>query len=137
MKALTLLLALFLIAFEAIPEGLADRGKKALAGVLEFVYLAVITIALFAYISAIQPLICTDTPLYILIIGYVFVRFAVFDLFYNAARGIHLLSTGNTKLSDRVLNWIVIKYRVHISLVLLVKLMLLCVGVTLLTKTIK
>jgi len=135
MKIFTLLLALFLIAFEAIPEGLADRGKKALAGAIEFIYTAVITIALFAYISAIQPLICTTTPLWVLIIGYVFMRFAVFDLFYNAARGIHLLSTGNTKLSDRILNWIVIEYKVHISLVLLVKFMLFCVGVTLLTKT--
>ena len=135
MKLFTLLLALFLIAFEAIPEGLADRGKKALAGVLEFVYLAVITIAVFAYISEVQLQIYTSTPLYVLILGYIFVRFAVFDLFYNAARGINLLSTGNTKLSDRILNWIVIKGKVHISLVLLVKFMLLCVGVTFLTKT--
>ena len=136
MKAFTLLLALFLILFEAVPEGLADRGKKALAGVLESIYLAVITTALFAYICGIQPLFYTATPLYVLIIGYVFVRFALFDIFYNAARGINLLYVGNTKLSDRILNWIVIKGGVHLSLVLFVKFIFLCMGVTFLTKTI-
>ena len=135
MKIFTLLLALFLIAFEAIPEGLADRGKKALAGAIEFIYTTVITIALFAYISAIQPLICTATPLWVLIIGYVFVRFPLFDPIRNIAADVHWLYIGRTKLSDRALRWIIEKYRVHISLVLTVKFMFLCVGVTLLTKT--
>jgi len=50
---MNLIVALFLIIFEAVSEGLYDRQKKTIAGVIEFIYRAVVTLIIFAWLTII------------------------------------------------------------------------------------
>lgn len=109
MKRFTFLaLALFLIVFEAIPEGLALGGHKTIAGMFEFVYLGVITTLLFAYISGYRHsalVYLTGIRVFVLLAGYVFVRFALFDYIHNLSAGLPLFYIGTTKWHDQVWQW--------------------------------
>ena len=110
MKRFTyLLLALFLIVFEAVPEGLALAGSKTIAGVFEFVYLAVITLLLFSFFTGHKyrhPFgYTTYTKLLMLLGGYVFVRFALFDCIHNLSAGLPLFYIGTTKWYDLAWQW--------------------------------
>lgn len=97
--------ALFLIIFEAVYEGLRDRGKKTIAGVIEFIYLSVITLIVYAWLSG-YLIFHVNNPLFILTIGgYVLVRYALFDPVYNKCRGNDLWYIGNTKIYDKLLGW--------------------------------
>ena len=99
-----LIAAIFLILFEAIPEGLRDRGKKTIAGVIEFIYLAAMTLAVFAWLTG-QHHRPPDPNLWFVIAGYILLRYAIFDAAYNLARGNPLFYIGNTKIYDRLLGW--------------------------------
>jgi hypothetical protein len=87
-----------------MPEGLRDRGKKTLAGIIEFIYRAVITIAIFLWIK-VMFYISHDGNLYVLLAGYVLLRYALFDYIYNLCAGQTLFFTGTTKLFDKFWNW--------------------------------
>lgn len=103
---INLLVALFLILFEAIPEGFADRGWKTLGGVLEFIKIAVITVFIFGTINGyfIYYVPNVNTMFY-LIGGYLLLRFAIFDFAYNISRGVELFYIGTTKLFDKFWQW--------------------------------
>ena len=121
---MNLLIALFLIIFEAVPDGLADRGKKALAGVLESVYLIVITLVIFALfngiiLSKLALSLCDGYVIWRVLVGYALLRFAIFDLIYNLVRGnLPLSYIGTTKLFDRALNKIISKLKISMGLVI-------------------
>jgi hypothetical protein len=102
---MNLLIALFLILFEAIPEGLADRGKKRIAGVIEFIYRAVITLTIFYILGGFCKIHLTSTPFWQVIVGYVLLRFALFDLCYNLTRKLPVFYIGDTKLFDKFWKW--------------------------------
>lgn len=108
---MNLLTALFLIIFEAVPEALSDKGKKTTSGVLEFIYLAAVTLAVFAVVNG-YSLPRKDINPYYIIGGYVLLRFALFDLIYNFVRRNELFYIGKTKLSDKVWNWFFKKTRI-------------------------
>ena len=108
---MNLLIALFLIVFEAAPEALSDKGKKAIAGVMEFIYLAFVTICVFAVFNG-YTLPQKDSNPYYIIGGYVLLRFALFDLLYNFVRRNEPWYVGKTKLSDKAWNWFFKKTRI-------------------------
>ena len=114
---MNLLIALFLILFESIPEALYDRGKKTLSGVLEFIYLIVVTFAVFAVFNGLI-LRSPDTCLWRVLVGYVLFRFAIFDLVYNLIRGNRLSYIGDTKFFDRKLNWLIERFKVAMGLII-------------------
>jgi hypothetical protein len=103
-----LLAALFLILFEAIPEALVLKGHKTVAGVIEFIYRAVVTIILFGWLMG----LCFSHygySVYYTIGGYLLLRFALFDVIYNLIAGLPIFYIGCTKLSDKLwqkfFNW--------------------------------
>jgi len=97
---LILLAAIFLIVFEAIPEALALRGHKTVAGIIEFVYRAVITVVFFGWLMG----LCFSHygySVYYSIGGYLLLRFALFDIVYNLTADLPIFYIGCTKLSDK------------------------------------
>jgi hypothetical protein len=105
-KLLYLFVALFLILFEAIPEGLALGGHKTIAGGFEFIYLAAITVFVYACVIGLNFTWSKPTTSFIhVLIGYVLLRFALFDIVYNLSAGLNLFFIGTTKGSDQIWNW--------------------------------
>ena len=102
-----ILVAIFLILFEACFEGLHTGGHFIASEIVEFVYLAVITFCLFAYLMRIK-LFKQQKPMMFwkIIVGYVLLRFALFDIVFNLSAGLSLNFIGDTKLFDQALQWI-------------------------------
>jgi len=109
---MNLLIALFLILFESVPEGLRLAGHKGIAGGIEFIFLAVVTFMMFSYttgayriftrrntVLSLQPNILTVLG------GYVLLRFAIFDVIHNWCAGLPLFFIGNTKWYDQIWQW--------------------------------
>lgn len=128
---MNLLLALFLIVFEAIPEGLADRGMKTFAGILEALKLVVITGLLFLFFNGIIRFEYNSYIWYI-VVGYILVRFSLFDLLYNLSRGVELNHVGTTKLYDKV--YFSITKKMPFPYILFVKLVFITCGISMLLK---
>ena len=112
---MNLILALFLVIFESVPEALADRGKKAIAGNLEFVYRTVVTVLVFAWanqnvigsnayaeLSLFEFLLNFILNYWTVLVGYVLLRFALFDPLRNVCAGMPLFYIGSTKLYDKI-----------------------------------
>jgi len=98
-----ILIALFLIVFEAVYEGLLIRGKHIASELIELVYRAVLTLVLFAWVTGTKSIINTDVQFIRIIVGYVFLRFSIFDPIWNLAAGQPINFVGSTKLFDKFL----------------------------------
>jgi hypothetical protein len=122
---MNILIALFLVVFEAVPEALYDEGRKTLAGVLEFVYRAVVTLVLFVWMVGVPAFPAREQSLLILLIGYVLLRFALFDYIYNAIRGVELNYIGTTKLWDKFLR----RLKIHPTLLIFIRFIALVWGI--------
>ena len=99
-----LLTAILFIGIEALYEGLALTGHKTIAGIIEGIYRAVVTLIVFAWLIGLQWHIY-EGNYYFIIGGYLLMRFAIFDLIYNAIAGLPLTYIGKTKLSDKFWTW--------------------------------
>jgi len=95
---MNLILALFLIIFEAIFEGLKTGGHHIASEMVEAVYLACVTFGLFAWINSVKSF--EYKPILRILIGYVLLRFALFDLVWNIAAGQDWFYYGITKAYD-------------------------------------
>ena len=109
---MNLLIALFLILFEACPEGLSLAGYKGLAGGMEFIFLAVITFVMFSYTTGVyriftrkHPVLSLQPRILPVIGGYVLLRFALFDVIHNLCAGIPVFFIGTTKWYDLFWQW--------------------------------
>ena len=100
-----LVIILFLIISEAIYEALYDEGKKTLSGLVEFFYRAVVTVMALLWLSDKFSLPSSPVPLWKLIGGFIFIRYALFDLTYNLIRKLPWFYIGQTKIFDKVWNW--------------------------------
>ena len=98
-----LLLSILTNALEAIYEGLYDNGKKTIAGILELIQKAV-GVFTVAYITSDLLTHHIYIPIWKLIVGFILIRFLIFDYIYNITRGLSLTYIGNTKLYDKFLN---------------------------------
>jgi len=89
-------------ALEAIADGLYDKGKKTISGVIEFIgkLVGIFTVAYVTYGITVYTI---DIPVWKIILGFVFVRFLIFDYIYNITRGLEFEYIGNTKLYDKFL----------------------------------
>ena len=101
---MNLILALFLIVFEACSEGLHTGGHYLASEIVEVVYLSGITLIAFAWMNrtpwfTILPLM----SFWKVLIGYLLLRFALFDIIWNISAGQDLFFYGTTKLYDRVM----------------------------------
>ena len=105
MNWMTLIFALFLIVFEAVPEGLALGGHKTIAECVEFVYLSGVTLGLFAWLKGIRNYEYARNFIKT-IIGYLLLRYAIFDVILNKSAGLPIDFIGSTKGLDFVLSWV-------------------------------
>jgi len=98
---MNLILALFLIIVEAVFEGLKISGHHIASELVEMVYLAVVTFGLFAWLNWKQVNSFFDRQSIVrVLIGYVLLRFALFDLIWNLSAGQEWNYYGITKLYD-------------------------------------
>lgn len=117
-RLLYLGIALFLIVFEAVTEGLALAGHKTIAGCIEFVFLAGVTLTVFAYFTQsysgegkyriqysnfLARVFYTQNNFWWYVAGYVLLRLALFDIVHNVSAGLPVFYLGDTKLFDIVI----------------------------------
>ena len=101
---MNLLLALFLL-LEAVFEGLRTGGHLFASEIVEVVYLSGITFGLFAWLNWRQVNSFFDrSKLIKVLIGYILLRFALFDLVWNVSAGQDLFFYGTTKVYDRFMS---------------------------------
>lgn len=97
---MNLLLAIFLL-LEAVFEGLRTGGHLLAAEIMEAGWLAAVTYGLYSFINGHG---FNYKPILKAIIGYVLLRFALFDLIWNLSAGQDWNFYGTTKLYDTVMN---------------------------------
>jgi len=117
-----LLTAILLILLEGIYEGLKAGGHHIASASVEFVFLAMKYTIILAFMSGrTTPFKYPVIALWKIILGYVFLRFGLFDLVWNVSAGQDIFYMGNTKLYDIILSWFVEVGKVAMILVLFVK----------------
>lgn len=125
---MNLLLALFLIVFEAVYEAIKD---KTLAGVIEFIYRAVLTVMAFMWMSGMAYPTLLESNLLYTLGGYLLLRFAIFDAIYNLMSGLPVFFIGTTKLFDKAWRWFFSKTGIpHEHFLALLKFICLLIGIT-------
>jgi len=97
---MNLLLALFLL-IEAVFEGLRTGGHLLAAELVEVVYLAGITFIMFLWYNIEFSFDTKIASFWKVIIGYILLRFALFDTIWNISAGQDLFYYGTTKVYDR------------------------------------
>jgi len=111
MNWIILILALFLIVFEAVYEGLKIRKKHIASGIIEFIFLTVVILSFFAWPMGRQFPFNVNPASYLKVIGgYLLLRFALFDLIWNISADQRWFYLGRTKLYDRFLREVPISF---------------------------
>ena len=101
---MNLLIALFLIVFEALYEGFKLRKWHIISEIIEFIYLACITFVIFGWYNGYFAATATNPDFWFVLFGYVLLRFAIFDLIFNLSAGLSVFYIGKTKLFDKLLS---------------------------------
>ena len=98
-------IATLLIIGEAIFEGLRTAGYYLAAEIIEAIYLAGIALIIFAGINEKIPgrVRVRGMNLLKILVAYLLLRFAIFDITWNLAAGQNWLYYGSTKLYDRIM----------------------------------
>jgi len=96
---------LVVIFLDAIGDALYDRKLKTLSGVLQSILLGffVTCVCLMDAPVILRPV--DHAGVIWLLVGYVCLRYALFDYVYNVARDINIFYTGSTKLLDKFWRW--------------------------------
>ena len=103
---MNLILAIFLL-LEAVSEGLRTGGHYLASELVEVVYLCGITYMAFAWLNRRYIFKEPDLPSFIkILIGYLLLRFALFDVIWNISAGQDLFYYGTTKLYDRIMTFL-------------------------------
>lgn len=100
---MNLLIALFLIVFEASYEGFKLRKWHITSEIIEFIYLIFITFVIFGWYNGYFVEMPTNPDFWFVLVGYILFRYAIFDFIFNLASGNSLFYIGNTKLFDKLL----------------------------------
>jgi len=98
------LLALFLIIFEALHEGLKVAGYYMASEIVEFIYLVGVSLMAFAWLNKKYIFKNANADRFIIVvIGFFLLRFALFDSVWNLAAGQDWDYYGRTKWYDRMM----------------------------------
>jgi len=97
-----ILSAIIIILFESVGEGLMKRFNKVSWLFINWVQWLT-AFALFASWFLIFALPIHYVPIWKQVLGFVFVRFLIFDPTWNIARGVKWNYYGTTKLYDRIM----------------------------------
>ena len=96
---------ILIIFLDAIGDALYDKGIKTLSGVIQTLLLGFFLFTT-CFLDADTLLWAVSYPGAVwLMIGYVCLRYALFDYTYNIVRGLHPFFTGSTKLLDKFWTW--------------------------------
>ena len=100
-----LLTAIIIILFEAIGEGLINSSESSFRNFIfkwwmQWIIAIVLFLAWFAYALNYESYYL---PVWKLILGFVFVRFMIFDIAYNLSAGLKWNYYGRSKLYDRIM----------------------------------
>lgn len=100
-----LIYALIIILVEAITEGLLKRFNASINEVVfdNWNQMIIATSLFIVWLIVALDFDGYYVPIWKLITGFVFVRFAIFDVTWNLARGVKWNYYGTTKLYDRVM----------------------------------
>jgi len=107
-----LLLAILLVVLEGIYEGLKYRGWHKVSGVIEFIFLAVVTISAYLWVMGIDfPYqgLTIESNWWKILVGYLLFRFGIFDKVLNIAMGVPFDYVGSTKWYDNIVGWLQMK----------------------------
>ena len=98
------LLILFFIISEAIYEALYDKGQKDVSAIVEFAHKACMILFVVAHLGGAGWAfgLYTDSPGYLLV-GWILLRFALFDSMYSLVRGKGILYFGTVKAYDKIM----------------------------------
>lgn len=99
------MILLFTILFNslnALSDGLYDEGRKALSGVLKFLYIAPIIIICLLTLNGNNWITDTSKDFISVAISFLLVRYFLYDPVYNLTRGLNIFYIGNTKIYDKV-----------------------------------
>ncbi len=129
---MNILLALFLIILKAVIDGLNMRGKKTLAGWLEWLYLGVIVLICFAYAYSIPSWWVPKDTYIVSIIGFLFLRYGIHSIILNAVARQELTYIGHTKATDKAGIWLFNKFHISYSLLIFTKAISTFIGLSLL-----
>jgi hypothetical protein len=140
-----LLLAVFLTAFKAIPDGLMMRRNGMPANLLKreryrywadslyFIYHAVISLmlilALTDYCRFSSWILQYPSNLYKVIAGFIMFRFGLFDPILNISAGIEINYIGTTKRWDKIIRWICDKTKCPVEYILFIRLCIAGMGI--------
>lgn len=100
-----LIIAIVIILIEAIGEGLLKRFDTGINEILFDDWIQWVIAVMFGCVFLIVAFNFTGyfVPVWKIISGFVFVRFAIFDVMWNLARGVKWNYYGTTKWYDRVM----------------------------------
>jgi len=102
-----LLTALIIILSEAIAEGLVKRHCEKLSDIIFKGWVQILILAiLFLTWIAVAIRIDSYYPVIKMIVGYILLRYALFDVVFNVSAGLGINHIGTTKLYDKILSWI-------------------------------
>lgn len=140
-----LLLAVFLTAFKAIPDGLMMRRNGLPANLLKreryrywsdylyFIYHAVISLMLILsltdYCRFSSWILQYPSNLYKVIVGFLLFRFGLFDPILNISAGLEINYIGTTKRWDKVIRWICSKTKFPVEHIIFIRFCSLCCGI--------
>lgn len=100
---MVLLFTLLFNALEAVYESLYDKGKKSPSAIFEFVLKVGVVATCLYYYSGWHFLWYKIIPLWQVFLGFILIRFAIFDLIWNLTRGMKWNYYGTVKLYDRIM----------------------------------
>jgi hypothetical protein len=102
---MNILLALFLIIFEAVFEGLKIQGFYLASEIVELIYRVGVSLMAFAWLerNTIRYNYNILPSFLKLVVGYFLLRFALFDLIWNLSAGQHWDYYGTTKIYDKIM----------------------------------
>lgn len=101
---MNLLIALFLIVFEASYEGFKLRKWHIASEIIEFIFYAGIVFTIFGFTNGYITYQYSNPDFWFVLFGFVLLRFAIFDLIFNLCANQSLFYIGKTKLYDRLLS---------------------------------
>jgi len=131
-----LLLAAFLVIFKAVPDGLMIRKDNYIqtkdrqrlrytANSMYFIYHAVISLMLILsltdYCNFTNWILTYPYNLYKVIVGFLFLRFGVFDAIVNLSAGEPINYIGFTKRWDKIIRWICEKTKCPVEFLLFIR----------------
>ena len=102
---MNLLLALILIIPKALSDGFEQRGWGSIGGFIKSLWWLFVVVMIFGYSFQVINYHSDISDFWHSFIGFVFLRYGIYDYIRNLAKGDPLFYLGKTKWYDRLYQW--------------------------------